>query len=102
MRKLLALVAIAVSASVASAMDFTWPDFSLETQYEMDFIKADPAVKAYARRLGARSIRVTRGKPGRLMYAVKTNNGCTFDVKVVYHDWPGIDDVIVYDSAVCR
>ena len=97
------LVMISVLASVASAQSFDLPrlDFSMQTDYEMGVIAADANVRAYAGQLGAQSYSINNGKPALQMYAVQTNNGCSFDVEVVYQQWPGVDAVIVY-AAKCK
>lgn len=93
-----------VMAATASANVFapTYPDFELGKSYEKAVVAKDAKVKAYAKALGASSFKVTNGKPANLVYGVVTNNGCAFDVEVVYNDWPGVDAVIVYKNAVCR
>lgn len=90
------------STASAQVGEISFPDFSLEGKYERSVIKGDAAVQAYAARLGAKSFKVTDGKASARMYAVETNNGCSFDVEVVYKSWPGVDDVLVYNNAVCR
>jgi hypothetical protein len=103
--KLFAIAAgmIAMS-SVASANVFapTFPDFEMEKNYEKSVIAKNVTVKSYVKALGASSFKVTNGKPALRVYAVETNNGCAFDVEVVYNDWPGVDAVVVYKNAVCR
>lgn len=97
-----AVLALSSTSALAFAPDFNFPDFEMIRNYEKSVIAKDPNVIAYARKLGAKSIRVTNGAPGNLNYAVKTNNGCLFSVDVVYNDWPGIDAIVVYKDAVCK
>jgi len=97
-----AALALVSTSAMAYVPDFSMPDFEMIRNYEKSVIAKDPKVIAYARKLGAKSIRVTNGAPGNLNYAVKTNNGCLFSVDVVYNDWPGIDAIIVYKDAVCK
>ncbi len=97
-----AAILLASAQAFAYTPDFSFPDFEMIRNYEKSVIAKDAKVLAYARKLGARSIRVTNGAPGLLNYAVVTNNRCTFSVDVVYNDWPGIDAIIVYKNAVCR
>lgn len=92
---------LASTQAFAFTPDFSFPDFEMIRNYEKSVIAKDTKVLAYARQLGARSIRVTNGAPGNLNYAVVTNNGCKFNVDVVYNDWPGIDAIVVYKDAVC-
>jgi hypothetical protein len=100
----IALGALALLASVSAFADFTpsYPDFDMIKNYEKSVIAKDAQVISYAKKLGATSFKVTNGKPANLLYAVETNNGCAFDVEVVYNDWPGIDGIVVYKNAVCR
>jgi hypothetical protein len=97
-----AAVFLAATQAFAYVPDFSYPDFEMIRNYEKSVIAKDAKVIGYARKLGARSIRVTNGAPGNLNYAVVTNNGCKFSVDVVYNDWPGIDAIVVYKDAVCR
>jgi len=92
-----------VLGSMASAQSFDLPrlDFSMTSRYEMGVIAADDHVRAYADQLGADSYSINNGKPALQMYAVQTNNGCSFDVEVVYQQWPGVDAVVVY-QATCK
>lgn len=94
------LFALGIFGSVAFAqtIGFDFPDFSLQTKYEMNYISHDASVKNYVRRLGATSFTVNQGKPAIDMYAVTTNNGCSFDVQVVYASWPGVDDLVISDA----
>jgi hypothetical protein len=97
MKKLILFV-IAAASSMAMAQTFDFPDFSLETRYEMNYIANNSSVKDYVKRLGATSFTVNTGKPALLSYGVATNNGCSFDVEVVYNSWPGIDNLIISDA----
>lgn len=90
------------TAAFAFVPDFSQPDFEMIRNHERAVIARDAGVLSYVRSLGARSFKVTNGKPELLMYGVVTDNGCSFDVEVVYNSWPGIDDVIVSHNAVCR
>jgi hypothetical protein len=97
----LLLFILAAAGTFAMAQTIDFPDFNLETQYEMDYIAHNRAVKNYVARLGGTAFTVNSGKPDLLSYAVTVNNGCTFDVEVVYADWPGIDNLIL-SQAHCR
>lgn len=95
-----ALPFLFIIGSVASAqtVDFSFPDFSLQTRYEKGFIAKSADVRGYVKTLGAKSFVVTNGKPSTKLYAVETSNGCAFDVEVVYKSWPGIDALIISDA----
>lgn len=96
------MLVLAASASADFSVFGSFPDFNMQPNYEKSVIAKNPQVIAYVKALGARSYKVTNGKPALLMYAVETNNGCAFDVQVVYNDWPGIDAIVVYKNAVCK
>lgn len=106
MKKIILATAAALTLSAnamafpSGAMDF--PDFEMIRNYEKSAIAKDANVIAYARKLRASSFRVTNGKPGILNYGVVTSNNCSFDVEVVYNDWPGIDAIVITSKAVCR
>jgi hypothetical protein len=105
MKPVHALLALSLSfaTQAASAFDLTpSPDFQMFIAYEKSVIAKHPDVVAYVRLLEARSFKVTMGKPARDLYAVRTSNGCEFDVRIVYENWPGIDRVIVVKNAICR
>lgn len=104
MKALITLIAsmLVSTAAVAFAPEFSQPDFELIRNHERAVIARDAGVIAYARALGARSFKITNGKPALLVYGVVTDNGCTFDVEVVYNSWPGIDGIAVSHNAVCR
>jgi hypothetical protein len=96
-------LSLSFATQAASAFDLTpTPDFSMLVAYEKSVIARHPDVVSYVRLLGARSFEVTMGKRARDLYAVRTSNGCEFDVRIVYETWPGIDRVIVSPKAVCR
>jgi len=98
MKQIIFAAVLAVSAS-ASAFDFTFPDFGLMTQGQKNAVKTDKSVKDYAANLGAASFAVVAKATTKVpvTYTVNTNNGCSFDVEVVYEDnfWDGIKDVVV-------
>lgn len=90
---------IAASLVLVSATASAFPDFGMERAYEKSFVANDARVLAYAEQLGASSVKVVEGKLQQ--YTVKTNNGCAFNVKVVYVQWPGIDSVVI-GQAACK
>lgn len=101
MKALIGALALLVSSTV-SAQTFPTPDFEMIRSYEISVIAKDTAVRQYAGKLGGTSFSVNNGKPALDMYEVVTNNGCKFDVKVVYKTWPGIDALVISKSQNCR
>lgn len=106
MKKLMFAIAMTVSAS-AFAQEMQFPDFGLMTQGQKNAVKADAGVNKYSKSMGASSFKVvaksTVNDP--ITYTVKTNNGCSFDVVVVYADnfWDGIENVVVKKATtVCN
>ena len=98
---LFAIVAAAfVSTTSAHAFESvpSFPDFSMTESYEISVVTKDADVKAYAKKLGASSFKVVKAK-AKEVYTVVTNNGYKFEAQVVYYNWPGVDEVIVYANA---
>lgn len=96
------MLVLAASASANYSFNLPNLDFEMQTNFEKGEVAKNPKVIAYVKALGARSYKVTNGKPANFMYGIETNNGCKFDVEVVYNDWPGIDAIVVYKNAVCK
>lgn len=103
MKLIMASLTLASSSAFAMLPDMgSMPDFSMIRSYEMSVIAKDARVKSYVRQLGGKSFVVTDGKPSLEMYGVQADNGCEFDVRVVYHNWPGVDELRLSRSTNCR
>ncbi len=95
----LALVLVSLT-SHAYGNPASFPSFQGIIKYEKNFVAKSAEVKSYVQQLGGSEYSVSRG--GKLrVYKVTTNNGCIFAVRVVYKNWPGIDQLVI-SQAICQ
>ncbi len=100
--KTMILALLFTSTAFAQDLGLNIPDFRSIVEHEKKLIAKDSGVKAYVTALGAKKFEVKSGDPSIFLYAVETDNNCSFDVEIVYKKWPKIEKLLVYPNAICR